>query len=250
MKKLVVLLIGLLLLSGCSIISSTTIEEQKVQNITEISNVKEQAGKLQDEKNNLEQKAFTVVVDPGHGGNDTGAIANNIIEKDINLLLSIFLKENLEDSGIQVKLTRENDVKIPLDDRAAFASQIDADLFVSIHHNTNDYSYISGTEVYYNETQSEGDQNPFPRESKELAQFIHDSLTEGANLNPMGVKEGTYRVLRKNSVPSVLVEVAFLTNANDASRLKSESELKHFATLISEGILRYIEKEEGTLKQF
>lgn len=236
MKKIVLLTITIILLSACSEVTDTVNEE--------ISNGKKDVAVADTTKPVLPLNGKTIILDPGHGGIDPGAVANDLEEKALNLTISLYTKELLEEQGAEVILTRETDDKIPFEDRVAFSEEHDADIFVSIHHNTNEYTDINGTQVYYNEVPYSGTVNPYPEESMELAESIQKKLTDGAGLNDMGVKEDLYYVLRMNTIPSVIVEVAFVTNPQDAARLKNDSDLQLFSQLISDGIFDYLTDSE------
>ncbi|WP_062356920.1 N-acetylmuramoyl-L-alanine amidase family protein [Bacillus kwashiorkori] len=185
-----------------------------------------------------------IVIDPGHGGIDAGAVANNLYEKDVNLTISKYTKKYLETLGAKVYLTRDSDKALTYEYRVKTSIYYNADIFISIHNNS-DVPSSNGTEVYYNEFPYMGENNPFPSESKQLAKAIHDSLTMLGNLKQMGVKENNYFVLRKNSIPSVLVEVAFLTNIDNANRLKNPDDLQAFASAIAIGIQNYFLPKES-----
>jgi len=237
MKKYLFFVFVLLGLVGCQKVEGTT---------QEVSENSFQENKVVGERLPLEGKV--IIIDPGHGAEDPGSSANGLVEKELNMIISSYTKAYLDQLGATVFLTRSGDENPSLDDRALFSIQYFADIFVSIHHNANEASYVKGTEVYYNEIPFEGDQNPFPEESKRLAQYIFDQLTKYGDLNPLGVKEDFFLVLRKNTAPSVLVEVAYLTNPEDASILKDETNLKEFARRIAQGIYDYFEWKNKEMK--
>ncbi|MCU9613520.1 N-acetylmuramoyl-L-alanine amidase [Caldibacillus lycopersici] len=230
MRRILVFLVVLVLLAGCSFVSNADNRNPKVArdlDVSQLAMAEPLAGKV-------------VVLDPGHGGKDPGAMANDLIEKEVNLVISKYTKRFLEEEGATVILTRKNDREISLEERSEASEKNDADIFVSIHNNTNELPSIHGTEVYYNEVPYEDASNPYPEESKRLAEQIYSVLTNGAELNPMGVKDSGYNVLRNNTVPSVIVEVAFISNEDDAERLKDKNQLQQFGQLIGQGISDYL----------
>ena len=172
-----------------------------------------------------------IVVDPGHGGSDPGAVVGNIKEKDLNLDIGLRLKQLLEEGGARVFMTRENDIYVDYFTTPQMANEIGADLFVSIHNNSATNSSASGTETLY---------YPDP-EKKALAQAIQKALVKNIGLNDRGIKERPgLVVIRETKMPSALVEVGFLTNNNDLAQLKSDNFRQRAAEGIYEGIMEYL----------
>lgn len=210
-----------------------------------------------------------VVIDPGHGGDDPGAIGpGGIPEKEITLDIAFKLKNLLEkNSDLKVVLTREKDVFVPLEVRTAIANSERADLFVSIHANSTRNKNISGFEVYTlnftkdphaieiaasenavsSKTIGELESlikkillNTKKEESVNLAKFIESYLRKHTDVRSLGVKEAPFYVLIGAEMPSILVEVGFLSNTNDRRRLCSESFRTSIAQGLFNGILNYI----------
>lgn len=179
-----------------------------------------------------------IVLDAGHGGYDGGASGNGIIEKQLNLDVTLALKEKLENAGAIVHLTRSSDVYISLDERAALSKKVGADIFVSIHANSATPS-AHGAETYYSGQPYNGETNPFPTESMLLATYIQNHLVSETNMYDRNAKHGGYIVLRRNSVPSALVELGFITNASDAAKMKQSNYKYQAAEGIYKGILEY-----------
>ena len=175
---------------------------------------------------------IVVVIDPGHGGPDPGAVGiGGLQEKEIVMDISRQLAAALEQQGIQAVLTRTtNDVDVDLEPRVSLAERINATLFVSIHANSISLSRpdISGLETYYYQS------------GAELAKSIHNSVLQGTGVQDRGVRTARFYVLRKTSMPSVLVEVGFVTGRDDASKLSSSSYRKQMADSIARGILQYL----------
>ena len=178
------------------------------------------------------------MLDAGHGGYDGGASGNGIIEKQLNLDVTLALKEKLENAGAIVHLTRSSDVYISLDERAALSKKVGADIFVSIHANSATPS-AHGAETYYSGQPYNGETNPFPTESMLLATYIQNHLVSETNMYDRNAKHGGYIVLRRNSVPSALVELGFITNASDAAKMKQSNYKYQAAEGIYKGILEY-----------
>jgi N-acetylmuramoyl-L-alanine amidase len=176
---------------------------------------------------------LVVVIDPGHGGPDPGAVGRGgIREKDIVLDIGTQVANLLSQQGIQAVLTRKDDIDLDLEPRVALAERLNATLFVSIHANAIDMSRpdINGLETYYYDS------------GLGLAQTIHASVLEAIGLPDRRVRSARFYVLRKTSMPSVLVETGFVTGAEDAARLANPSYRSQMAAAITRGILRYIQR--------
>ncbi|MFH1380904.1 MAG: N-acetylmuramoyl-L-alanine amidase, partial [Candidatus Omnitrophota bacterium] len=190
------------------------------------------------------------------------------------------IKRDLENQGIKVYLTREKDVFIPLGDRPAFAKKKNADLFVSVHANAARQSQIKGFEVFYlseatddnaralaaaeNESLKfeeispdvEGNSNnptlwdlvlsENRRQSKELAYYICNTTSDRLCMKKRGVKGARFAVLKGASMPAVLIEVGFLSNSREESKLKTESFRAELADAVSRSIRQYKEQYENT----
>ncbi|MBM7691437.1 N-acetylmuramoyl-L-alanine amidase [Peribacillus deserti] len=185
-----------------------------------------------------------IVLDPGHGGSDPGAVGYGLYEKYITLDIAKRAKTKLEANGAKVYQTRSTDVYVSPETRAAYSQKVGADIFVSIHNNSYTSSSANGLDTYYNGSRDEDDNriNPYPAKSKELATFIQSSTYSATRLKNNGVKSESFIVLRKNTVPSVLVEVGFLSNSYDASLLKTTSFRDKAALGITNGIVSYFKK--------
>jgi N-acetylmuramoyl-L-alanine amidase len=179
-----------------------------------------------------------VVVDAGHGGTDSGAVYGSLVEKDINLKASYYLKTELEKRGATVYLSRPTDTFVTLNDRATFSSPRRADIFISIHANATTSHTANGTETYYNDQLYEGDVNPYPEESKKLAYALQVQLDKLPTKN-LGIKQNEFYVLRKNTVPAVLVELGFIDGRYDSKYLADSNFLRQSAVYMSEGVVHY-----------
>lgn len=176
-----------------------------------------------------------VVIDPGHGGQDPGTIGiGGLQEKDLVLPISLDVAEILKQQGIEVRMTRDTDNFISLQGRTDFANNIDADLFVSIHANAINLSRpdINGLETYYY------------KNGRRLAEIIHWSILNGVNISNRGIRRARFYVLRHSIMPAVLVEVGFVTGAEDAPRLKNPTHRRQMAEAIARGIVQYIKQNQ------
>ena len=187
-----------------------------------------------------------IVIDPGHGGNDPGAIGVlGTKEKDINLIIALKVKTILQRYNIKIMLTRDKDATIGLEDRVKIANAYNADCFVSIHCNCAENSTANGTETYAYFSSIAGTQ---------LATYIQNALIAEIKLIDRGVKHKDFYVLRKTKMPAVLVEIAFLSNIVEEKLLNSESFLDKVSIGIVKGIIKYLgvdyieEKELNEIK--
>lgn len=186
---------------------------------------------LSTEKPTVDTKKV-IAIDPGHGGKDPGAVANGLKEKDLTLGVGLYLKEYLEQAGIKVIMTRSTDTYLTLDERVAVAEKGGADTFVSLHMNSAG-STASGTETFYT-TSGTSDR---AKSSKALAEFIQERLVDTLGTKDRGEKIENYRVIYKNSLPAVLVEMGFISNAEEAKLINTHQ--KETAKAIYMGILDY-----------
>jgi N-acetylmuramoyl-L-alanine amidase len=176
-----------------------------------------------------------IVIDPGHGGDDSGAVGiDGLREKDIILPISLDVAEILKKQNIEVVLTRDSDYFISLEGRTDLANRVDADLFVSIHANAISLSRpdVSGLETYYYDS------------GRRLAELIHWSVLNGVNINDRSIRRARFYVLRHSAMPAVLVEVGFVTGAEDASRLSDPDHRHQMAEAIARGIIEYIKQNQ------
>lgn len=181
-----------------------------------------------------EPKTPLVVIDPGHGGDDEGCSREDVIEKEINLEISLLLAEKLNEMGFDTVLTREdNDTTLSLEDRVAIAKKENADLFVSIHQNSSEEkeSTIEGVEVWYC-----GD-NP---DNRRLAQLVGMGAVDktGAKERELVESDELY-VIREASMPSCLIETGFLSNKKERASISDPAYQDKMAAGIAWGIKYY-----------
>jgi N-acetylmuramoyl-L-alanine amidase len=214
-----------------------------------------------------------IVLDPGHGGKDPGAIGpRGLKEKDVTLALAKRIKPLLEEQGYTVLLTRETDVFMGLPERTAFANQNRADLFISIHTNASRSNRVRGIETYFlgvaksreaSETamlenaisqQALSDLEKILldltrtsnlKQSSVLAESIQESMFGGlsgkfSGIRDLGVKQASFYVLIGAQMPAVLVETSFISNPTAERLLAKEDYRNALAQSILKGILRYV----------
>jgi len=226
---------------------------------------------------------INIIIDPGHGGKDTGAVGRNykVKEKDVVLDIAKKLKDELRKMGnFKITLTRTGDNFVSLWKRSDIANNAKADLFISIHANASRYRKVKGFEVFYlsnatddnaraiaaaeNEALSYENNSNHNKpdyldatvwdmklsenriESKELANFICKSASSQLGVRNRGIKSARFNVLKGTRMPAVLVEVGFLSNKDEEWRLRSTEYRKKVATAIAKGILAYKDKYDKT----
>ncbi|MDJ0735662.1 MAG: N-acetylmuramoyl-L-alanine amidase [Nostocaceae cyanobacterium] len=176
---------------------------------------------------------LVVIIDPGHGGKDSGAIGRGgIREKDIILPISRRVAQILEKNGVRAVLTRRSDYFVSLKGRVDMAERVDADVFVSIHANSIGLSRpeVNGLETYYYNT------------GLGLARTVHNSIRRSVNVRNRGVRRARFYVLRKSSMPAILVETGYVTGREDAVKLKNSWYRNKMAEGIANGILEYLKR--------
>ena len=213
-------------------------------------------------------KKYTIVVDPGHGGHDSGARGNGYNEKDIALQVATRLANNLR-RDYNVIMTRDSDFFVPLDTRAKIGNDANADFFISIHLNSGSSSSANGTEVYYfnkkdqnnyaaqvakfeNKVDSSYGDTPFSdfilndifykknqKTSQAVAGAVLDGLINLTGLRRRGVLGANFAVLRGSNSPSILVELGFMNNYSDLSKFLSPDDQERTAAVIGDAIRKY-----------
>ncbi|OBQ13394.1 MAG: N-acetylmuramoyl-L-alanine amidase [Anabaena sp. LE011-02] len=182
-------------------------------------------------RRDLRKGKIVVIIDPGHGGKDSGAIGiGGVLEKDVILPISKRITEVLERNGIQVIMTRDSDYFVTLPGRVTMAERANADVFVSIHANSAGANRpeVSGLETYHYDS------------GLRLAQIVHSKILQSLNVRDRKVRKARFYVLRKTSMPSILVETGFLTGRDDAAKLRTSAYQNQMADAIAQGILQYL----------
>jgi len=190
----------------------------------------------------------TIVIDPGHGGQDSGASSHNLTEKVVALDLGVRLAGELQKSGFKTLLTRDADTYVSLADRVTFANSIQNAIFVSIHCNCTSDPAARGIEIYRcsqkNGTkkifvQFGGVEEPLDRTEERLVQCIGDSVIQTVHAEMREAKTANFFVVRNVTYPAVLVESGFLTNGDEARRLASPAYRQQMAESLAAGIEAY-----------
>ena len=226
----------------------------------------------------VDHSVQVIVLDPGHGGKDPGAVGKKLKakEKEINLDVALKLKRMLEtELGVTVLMTRSDDRFVSLGDRTRYANENKADLFVSIHANASKSSAPKGTETYYLSTAMTSDaravealenqvvdlyeggasarskyddldfilsdlsQTEHLESSNELASSVQQNLIAGTQAYDRGVKQANFYVLRGAFMPSVLIELGFISNPDEERLLVNDEYQQRLARTIFEGIKRF-----------
>ncbi|HEY0798191.1 MAG TPA: N-acetylmuramoyl-L-alanine amidase [Candidatus Baltobacteraceae bacterium] len=178
-----------------------------------------------------------IVIDPGHGGSDTGAQQNGLVEKDLTHDISERLRTQLVARGWSVKLTRDTDVDVfapndsahdELQARCDIANNLGARIFVSIHVNSFTSSDLNGTTTYY-----------YKGQDLPLAQAIHRRLIAALTTQDDGVRKDNFYVIHHTTMPAVLIETAFMSNTSDAALLRSPAFLQKVADAVADGVSDY-----------
>jgi N-acetylmuramoyl-L-alanine amidase len=225
--------------------------------------------------------AKTVVIDPGHGGRDPGALGlYKVREKDVTLKLAKTLGVKLERLGFEVLFTRDSDRTMRLEERTAIAEAARADLFVSIHANSAPRRSVNGIETYYLDKNHErhsltvaARENGVSRDqvnelqktlaklrvselsgySRHLADLVQAEMVGGLpwryRVKDLGVKKGPFYVLFLSDTPAILVEAGFVTNKTEAKRLRSDAYIEALADRIAKGVARYRDSGERVARR-
>lgn len=229
-------------------------------------------------------KDFTVVIDPGHGGKDPGAVSANgkVLEKDVTLKVALMVGESIAKAHPDVKVlyTRKTDKFVGLNDRARMANKANADLFISIHVNAAKNRSAKGAETYtlgVEEARTERNleiakrengvillednhektyanfnpnspesyiifeymQSEFVKESIHIAQYVQENFATDANRLDRGVRQAGFLVLNATSMPSILVELGYISNAEEAKYLASATAQRRLSNCISKAFDKY-----------
>lgn len=195
------------------------------------------SNKIVCQTNNFSSRKTIVVIDPGHGGRDSGALSRNgIMEKDITLAVAkqiINVGKTMKSEKVKIYLTRYSDTLVSLSDRIKLARKLKADVFISLHCNHSNNPKARGVEVYVSKHKSKTSDK-----SILLAYLLEKSLSLNIGMKSRGVKFANFQVLRdNNSRVSVLVELGFLSNGDEADYLIKTSSQNDLALLILKKIL-------------
>ncbi|WP_113930708.1 SH3 domain-containing protein [Bacillus sp. P14.5] len=175
-----------------------------------------------------------IIIDAGHGGRDSGAIGvTGLYEKEVNLYTALYLKEELERAGAIVKLTRSNDTFLELHERTDISNNSDYDAFISIHGDSYTRNSAGSTTFYNKSVNFNGPKSYL------LGKAVQNNMVSHIGTANRGVKEQLFYVNRENELPSILVELAFLSNPNEEAKLKTENFRRQAALGIRKGLEEY-----------
>ncbi len=205
-----------------------------------------------------ERERPLVMVDAGHGGADGGAVYNGIIEKNLTLVLAQKLRTELQNLGVDARLTRSNDAFITLEGRAAMAEKARADAFVSVHLNSaGAEAGVHGLETYYSAGKSLSAARRLQvafglpsitglrdRRGERLASLVQRHACQSTGAANRGIKERAYTVVHGASCPSILVECGFISNPKEAARLKETGYQNKLVAGIAKGIVTFLQAQE------
>jgi len=181
---------------------------------------------------------MTIVIDPGHGGKDVGTSFKDIYEKDINLSISLFLKEELEKFGANIIMTRLGDYdlstpnasrrkKSDFDNRIKIANENKIDLFISVHQNYYKDSKYKGTQIFY-------------KGNKELADYLQNNINKKRKTKTISKTLYMYNKIQSDVL---LIECGFLSNLSDRSKLNDKNYQKEYTYNLSKYIVEYFSKK-------
>ena len=222
MKRKIELVMGILLLLGVIVMS------KKLSEIVE------------DVFQNVEPGEVLIVIDPGHGGQDPGKVGvNDALEKEINLKIAEKLRQRLEEEGIQIVMTREDD-QVPdekredLEARVSLINEVKPDMVICIHQNSFTNPTVAGPQVFYH-----GDSEV----SEEIALVLQEELWLIDEEHKREIKGNeSYYMLSETTVPTVIVECGFLSNQQDAEKLITEEYQQQVAEAICAGVIKWLDK--------
>lgn len=197
------------------------------------------------------QYSNTIFLDPGHGGQDSGAFYYNVAEKDLNMQIYRKLRTKLEELGYKVLTSRDSDIDVDfVTERSRMVNKTNSDIFISIHFNAtgNTYSKASGIQTY-----SYSDEPDYPSkinkfwhnhpdrmsESKRLAAAIHSSLLAETGARDAGLLESSYAVLRETAKPAVLLELGYMDNFSENQQIRDSRYQDKLVAGIVKGIQKY-----------
>ncbi|WP_243386211.1 SH3 domain-containing protein [Bacillus kexueae] len=191
-------------------------------------------GNIQQDLNNQKSSSISgkkIILDPGHGGYDSGAVGSRgTLEKHVTLQTAKLVYNKLKAQGADVKLTRSDDTYISLNSRVYTSNKQKTDAFISIHYDSSIYSTASGiTSFYYSSTKD-----------KPLAEVIQKQLIKNTNLRDRGVKFGNFHVIRENYYPAVLLELGFLSNPTEEWTINTSVFQEQVSQAIYNGVVSYL----------
>ena len=214
-------------------------EDTKEQEMSENEIIPEKTAEVNNEQEKEEQEPPLIVVDAGHGGEDSGCVGYGVYEKDINLQIAMRVKRRLEEQGFRVMMPRETDEFLSVEERVELANSYQADAYVSIHQNTYEGSdkSVNGIEMWYDGADGS-------RDSERLARLIHKETIRSTGANERVLWDiADLCVTNRTLMPACLIETGFLTNKEECRRLSAAEYQEKIAEGIVEGIELYFYSE-------
>lgn len=195
---------------------------------------------VKEQVSEIDKSNPVIVIDPGHGGEDPGKVGvNDILEKDINLQIAMKVRDLLEEVGVEVVMTREDD-KVPerkkedLGNRVELINKTSPTLALCIHQNSYTTPDVYGAQVFYH-TKTE--------EAVDVATLVQESMRTIDPSNKREIKKNdTYYMLKFSEAPTIIVECGFLTNPTESQKLITEEYQNEIAFAICEGIVKWLDK--------
>ena len=179
-------------------------------------------------KSTYVKRSLRVILDPGHGGRDRGAVWGGVRESDLNMRVAARTESYLKARGYSVILSRRSDVYVSLSRRAQISNQYASSIFISIHFNASKYTSVRGAETFYAGTRG-----------RYLAQLIQKEMVSKLKVRNRGASYRRYSVLRQTASPAVLVECGFISNSSERARCVTSSYQSLAAQAIAAGVERY-----------
>lgn len=205
-------------------------KESPFADLLERSQIKKSSQKKTEQAIPKRVKNKVIVIDPGHGGLDTGASRGNVLEKDLTLDIALKLRECLRDMGFKnIIMTRSTDKTLTLDERVQIANNNNADIFVSVHINASVKTEINGIETHY-----------YSDNGYKVAKVVHKELMKNVNATDRGLFKSKFYVINHTEAPAVLLELGFISNEQERSSLKSDKRQMGSAQAIADGIVNYL----------
>lgn len=183
-----------------------------------------------------------IFIDPGHGGEDSGAVGySGVLEKDVNLLIGNKVVAELRKYGMEVATSRTTDATVSLKERVALANNWKGDVFLSLHNNSYSSTSVGGTETYYYSGDSVG---------KEIAQKIQNNLIENLGFNNRGIKNGDeLYVIKYTDMTSLLIEFGFLSNPEEEEKMNKNEYQEAATKSVVDGFLEYYNVKRDDLNK-
>jgi len=172
-----------------------------------------------------------IIIDPGHGGSDPGAMRNSVQEKQMTIDIAKRIEKKLKEQGAKVFMTRYDDTFVSLNDRVVVTNDKNPDLFVSVHINACEKDEINGIETHY-----------WKDDSLDFAKAVHKALISKIDSNNRGVIKSRFYVIRHTTVPAILVEFGFISNTKEREDMLTEERQEKSAEAVCEGIINYFGK--------